>query len=101
MSLAVRIVLVPAAEAEFEQSRMWYENRRAGLGIEFAEEVDACLERIRRNPESYPRLKKDYRQAIVKRFPFAIYYEFSSSVVTVYSIFHCSQDPAKLDERLR
>jgi len=96
----VRILLVPLAELEFEQARLWYEKQRVGLGAEFALEIDACLEQIRQSPQMYARLRKDYRQALVKRFPFAIYYEFASNVVTVYSIFHCSQDPAKLDERL-
>jgi hypothetical protein len=63
MPEALRVLLAPAAELEFEQARLWYEKQREGLGVEFAMEVDACLERIRRSPEMYTRLRKDYRQA--------------------------------------
>ena len=84
----VRIVFVPTAELEYEEARQWYETREGGLGLEFAVEVDACLERIRQSPQMYARVKKNYRQAFVRRFPYAIFYEFENSEVTVYSVFH-------------
>lgn len=96
----IRVLFAPLAEVEFEQARLWYEKQRTGLGVEFAMQIDDCLERIQHSPEMYARIKKNYRQAMVKRFPFAIYYEFANGVVTIYSVFHCSQDPAKVDERL-
>ena len=60
----------------------------------------ACLERIRESPQLYARYKDDYRRASVRRFPYAIYYELDEGVVVVYAVFHESQDPAKLDQRL-
>ena len=101
MASAKRVVLVPLAAVEFEQARLWYEQRQPGLGMKFAMEVDACMERIRESPEMYARVKKNYRQVRVHRFPYALYYEFADEVATVYTVFHCSQDPAKLDQRLR
>jgi plasmid stabilization system protein ParE len=41
-----------------------------------------------------------YRRALVRRFPYAIFYEHAGDVVTVYSVFHTSQDPAKWRQRL-
>ena len=100
MSEVIRIAFVALAEVEFEEARLWYERQRPGLGTEFAIEIDACLERIRQSPEMYARAKKNYRQVMVKQFPYTIYYEFARGLVTVYTVFHCSRDPAKLDERL-
>ena len=68
--------------------------------MKFAIEVDAAIERIRHSPEMYARVRKEYRRVILKRFPYAIYYEFNAGIATVYTVFHCAQDPAKLDERL-
>jgi hypothetical protein len=73
---------------------------RRGLGLAFAQEVNAAVERIRQSPLMYPAIKKSYRQVVVKRFPYALYYEYAAAVATVYTVFHCSQDPAKLDQRL-
>jgi hypothetical protein len=66
MSEAVRVLLAPLAVTEFEQARLWYEKQLSGLGIMFAGEVDACLERIKSSPEMYARLRKSYRQALVR-----------------------------------
>lgn len=100
MARAQRVVLDLLAEFELEQGRNWYEGKQPGLGIDFVTEVDATIERIRNSPEMYAKIKKNYRQALVKRFPYAIYYEFNQRTVKIYSIFNCSQDPTKLEERL-
>jgi plasmid stabilization system protein ParE len=85
---------------QIEGSRQWYESHRAGLGEEFVDAVLACLDRIRESPQLFARYKDEYRRASVQRFPYGIYYEFENGVVVVAAVFHESQDPAKLDQRL-
>jgi hypothetical protein len=41
-----------------------------------------------------------YRRALIRRFPFASFYEYAESVVTVYAVFHTSRDPGKWRQRL-
>ncbi len=95
------VYFAPEAELEFDQGQKFYENCRPGLGDEFVDAVLDCLERIAESPQLYARIRKEYRQATIRRFPYAIYYESIDESIVVYSVFHCSQDPAKLDERLR
>ena len=45
---AVRIQ--PRAQSHLAEAYEWYEQRRAGLGREFMEEVEECLGRISQNP---------------------------------------------------
>ncbi len=99
MTSKVSVLFEPTAERELDDAVAWYDHR-AGIGYELAVEVGRCVERIRASPEMYARVKKDYRRAMVDRFPYAIYYEFVANTVIVYSIFHCSQDPTKLDKLL-
>jgi plasmid stabilization system protein ParE len=51
-------------------------------------------------PESYPVLYRDVRRAVVKRFPYAIYYRIVSSRVIVTAIFHGRRDTKALQERI-
>jgi plasmid stabilization system protein ParE len=37
---------------------------------------------------------------LVRRFPYAVFYECAEDTVTIYAIFHCSQDPRKWRVRL-
>jgi len=70
-----------------------------GLGEEFLGCVDGCLRSICRMPELYAKVHEDYRRALVRRFPYAIFYEYVDGKIFVYSIFHTSRDPKKWRER--
>ena len=41
--MTLTIVLRPVARAEFDEAFDWYGQKRAGLGVEFAERVQAVL----------------------------------------------------------
>ncbi len=98
--MAAKLVLTREAGKDIHEAYDWYENRRQGLGEEFLSCVDACFERICRTPEMHAKVHEDYRRALVRRFPYAIFYEPIDSKVTVYSVFHTSQNPEKWRERL-
>ncbi|MCB1062238.1 MAG: type II toxin-antitoxin system RelE/ParE family toxin [Verrucomicrobiae bacterium] len=55
--------------------------------------VDACVERIIRQPESYPVVHRGTRMALVRRFPFLILYRISGQNLTVIAVFHAKRDP--------
>ena len=78
----------------------WYEGRRPGLGEDFLTCVDACVQAICRHPEMYEVVYADYRRALVRRFPYSVFYEYSQNAVTVYGVFHNSRDPEKWRRRL-
>jgi hypothetical protein len=48
----------------------------------------------------YPAAIDEFRRAPIRRFPFEIFYELSVDSITIYSVFHCSQDPQKWRKRL-
>jgi hypothetical protein len=71
-----------------------------GLGEEFLDCVDAAIQRICRSPYLYAKIYNDYRRALVRRFPYVIFYEFADGNLCIYSIFHTSQNPKKWKKRL-
>jgi hypothetical protein len=42
----------------------------------------------------------EFRRALIRRFPFEMFYEVAGDCLIVYSVFHCSQDPQKWRKRL-
>jgi hypothetical protein len=90
----------PTARQEVADSFDWYESREVGLGNDFLGALDDCIRLIRLHPEIAPIAFKNYRKALMKRFPFAVFYRVSSSVLTVYAVFHCSKSPLRLTKRL-
>ena len=95
------VVLTPDADNDIVESYTWYEAREPGLGEEFLRCVEARILAIQRHPELYPVAIDDFRRALVRRFPYEIFYEASETLLVIYSVFHCSQNPNKWRERLR
>jgi toxin ParE1/3/4 len=99
--MTVSVIFRPAAESELQEGHHWYEEREAGLGLEFMRCVDACVQLIRRHPEIFPVTYKNVRQAVVRRFPYSIFYLASNEKITVISVFHASRDPKIWQRRAR
>jgi len=98
--MPAKLVIAPETELDIAEAYVWYERRRIGLGEEFLSSVDACMESIRRQPEMYPLVHENYRRSLIRRFPYAIFYEYAESTVTAYGVFHTSRDPEKWRQRL-
>lgn len=94
------LIILPEAEQDVAEAYVWYEEQEIGLGEEFLRCVDACIQLIRRNSEIYPVVHESYRRAVIRRFPYAVFYEEVNYTIIVYSVFHCSQDPQKWRSRL-
>jgi plasmid stabilization system protein ParE len=95
-----RVVFTPEAEQDVAEAYNWYESREPGLGEDFLRCVEACMSTIQRHPELYPIAVDEFRRALVRRFPFEVFYEPEGDSINVYSVFHCSQDPQKWRARL-
>lgn len=98
--MAAEVVFAPEAEQDLAEACAWYEDRRIGLGEEFLSCVEACLEVIRRTPEIHAVTHENYRRGLLRRFPYAVFYEYREGTVTVYGVFHTSRDSAKWRQRL-
>ncbi len=95
-------ILIPEAKTDVADAYLWYEEQSLGLGMEFLRCVEAAVLSIQRTPMIYPVVHEAYRRALVRRFPFTIFFEFDdvTNCCVVYSVFHCSQDPEKWRGRL-
>jgi len=96
------LVMSDAAEDDVSEAYAYYERQRLGLGEDFLEGVDFCIESVLRASKGRSFFHLDYRRALVRKFPYAVFYTFDEdkNQVTVYCIFHASRDPKKLIERL-
>src|SRR3990172_934945 len=98
--MAAEVILAPEAEQDVAEAYGWYESRRPGLGEEFLSCVESCMEAIGRTPEMHPHIHENYHRGLVRRFPYAVFYEYVPGTVMVYCVFHTARDPQKWRERL-
>jgi len=95
----VRLVVREAAEADILESARWYEQRSSGLGHEFLRAVDVTLAEIGRVPERYPVVRGAARRALLRRFPYGIYFVVTPGLVSVFACLHARRDPRRWQER--
>ena len=91
----------PETAAEAEEAYLWYESRSPGLGSDFVLALDACVTRVQRNPKAYEAVHKEIRRALLKRFPYGVYYLHDEPKLTIYAVFHGKRDPKVLADRLK
>ena len=93
--MTLRVHLRPEADADLEEAAVWYERQRAGLGQEFLDEALAAFDAISGNPALYPVVHRRTRRALMRRFPFGIYYQVETDLVVVIAVMHGSRHPRR------
>lgn len=85
--------LTPEAELDLSEAHAWYAAQRRTLGREFLRTVDTCFAAIRRNPEAYQLIDRRIRRALLRRFPYGVFFEVLADDIVVYAVFHAARDP--------
>jgi plasmid stabilization system protein ParE len=94
-----RLIVRPEAEAEMADAFDWYEARVPGLGSEFLLCVDSVFNTILRNPQQFPHIHRMVRRALVRRFPYEVFFVEDDERVVVLFVFHAKRNPKRWQER--
>ena len=94
-----RLVAEPRADLDVAAAFDWYENEEAGLGQEFLAELRATYDRIADGPLAYQDLRSGIRRALLRRFPYAVYFAVEGDVAVVLTVLHVGRDPAEWQRR--
>jgi plasmid stabilization system protein ParE len=84
------------AVEDLDEAFQWYETRRAGLGVEFAEDADRQIAWLLRFPLAHPVVLNGIRRAILRRFPYGIYYLVEGETIIVLAVLHLRRDTLTL-----
>ncbi len=95
-----RLVIRPEAELDLEDAFAWYESQDPGLGSEFVRAIDTCISTIGRNPLTYRIVYQQARRALVRRFPYCLFYIVEEDMIFVIACFHSKRNPTYWQDRL-
>ncbi len=94
-----QILIRPEAERDLLDAATWYEQQRQGLGHEFLNQVEAVFPTIRETPQIYPIVHRNTRRAVIRRFPFCVYYRLEEGTIIVVAVLHASRNPRRWKDR--
>jgi len=90
----------PLAELDLLEAFEWYEAQQTGLGADFISAIDSVFARIASNPHLYPEVHHTVRRAVVRKFPYLVYFIVAGEAVSVLGCFHSKRRPEVARERL-
>ncbi|PSN11713.1 addiction module toxin RelE [filamentous cyanobacterium CCT1] len=98
--MSYRLIIRPQAELDIQAAFEWYETQTPGLGSEFIRAVDASLSGIGRSPFGYPKVYKQARRALIRRFPYGLLFVVEQELIVVVACFHGKRNPQSWQDRL-
>lgn len=87
------LIIRPEAERDLAEAHDWYESKVTGLGSDFLLRIEAALSSILRTPEIYPLVHKNVRRALIRRFPYGVFYLVEEAKIVVIAVMHARRDP--------
>lgn len=87
------------AEADIGEAYEYYESCRENLGSDFVLCVEESLDRISRNPNQHKVIHKNIRRALVKRFPYGIFYVVVGASISILGVIHARKNPDHWQKR--
>jgi plasmid stabilization system protein ParE len=94
-----KVEFLKSAKLDMQHANKWYNLQRGNLGYEFISEIEELHTRLKTNPKQFPKIRKDIRKAILKRFPYSVYYIVNSNRIRVFAVLHNSRNPITWMER--
>lgn len=94
-----RLIVRPLAEEDLLDIQRWYEAQQDGLGGAFRRSVDELFQRLRENPLMYPVVYRGLRRAVLRRFPYLVYFTVESEVVSIVACLHGRRDQGLVRQR--
>jgi plasmid stabilization system protein ParE len=95
----VNVSLLSPAEIEIASAVEWYDEQEAGLGPDFLDEIEHTIESIAALPTLYPQVLANFRRALVRRYPYCIWYEITTTEVVIHAVSHLRRHPDYWQDR--
>jgi len=73
----------------------YYEGIQEGLGKRFLDYWETHINIVEENPLLFQKKYKDFRQALIKPYPYHIIYKIENNIIAVYKVIYAGKSPRK------
>ena len=99
MPYSVRYTRAAAAEVQIAVSS--YARPEVNQAAAFVGDLERTESRLRTQPVLYQRIEGEIRRAVLRRFPYALFYVVESERVVVLALMHQHQKPKTREDLLK
>ncbi len=94
-----RLDVSSEAELDIFGAALRYERERLGLGFRFEAQVNAVFARLLDNPFLFPAIEEGARRALVRDFPYGVFFTMDADLITVLAVLHLHRHPDTWKQR--
>jgi len=98
--VSCELIIRPEAEADLAEQFDWYVERKKGLGYDFLTQIRLVFREIEENPLHHAAIYRKARRALVRRFPFKVFYLFEAEKVEILGVIHARRNPHGWQQRV-
>lgn len=101
VAVSREVRLTAAAEADLRAAVEWYRAEADHLSSSFRLRFEEAVDRLRERPLAYPTVVPGIRRALVRRFPYSLFFRQVGRDAVIIAIVHQARDPRLWQRRLR
>lgn len=90
-----KIEITESANNDVVSAFIYYEHKHNGLGERFLSSWENQLISLQKEPLIYQKKYKNFRQVLLKPFPYHIIYEAENKTIVVYKVSYSGRHPRK------
>ena len=94
--MITRVVVRARAKRDIREARFWYRGISGELGEDFLKSVDDAIALAQRYPLAFRLVHRTFRRVLLRRFPYALFYQFADNRIVVVAVLHQARDPRVL-----
>ncbi|HEX6096353.1 MAG TPA: type II toxin-antitoxin system RelE/ParE family toxin [Thermoanaerobaculia bacterium] len=94
-----KLIVSPSARVDLEEALAWFRERSPDLPGRFGMEIESIYSSILEHPEMYPLIYKNFRRALLNRFPYSVFYVIEPQAVLIVGVVHQARDESTWKKR--
>lgn len=81
------------AQQEVDEAVVWFDEKVEGKSIEFLDELDRVVRRVKSYPLSAVEIEPEIRRCLFARFPYSLIYGLEQGCIVVIAVAHARRLP--------
>ena len=97
--MTLQLVVSREARSEIAEAVAWFREISPNLSTRFGGELEKVYSSILEHPQMYPLVHRNIRRALLRGFPYSVFYVVDPQVILIIGVVHQSRDESTWKRR--
>jgi toxin ParE1/3/4 len=97
--MTLPVIVRPEAKGDIREARAWYHEISPEFANAFMGRLDQAIALAQEHPLAFPALHRKFRRVLLRRFPYAVFYQVGDQRIVIVAVLHQARGPEILATR--